>query len=84
MKHSTRPKYPFKVILFLQTAGSLLLTNQGNRWTSIYVHQVPQPNNVSYMLVGTETGHLIRALPPAKDWPQGIIISDTDVFDQER
>ena len=62
----------------------MLLTNQGNRWTSIYVHQVSHPNNVSYMLIGTENGHLIRSLPPANDWPRGLIISETDVFHKER
>ena len=64
--------------------GSLLLTNQGKRWTAVTVDVIPSLNDLSVLFIGTEDGHLVRALPPSRGHPRGKILSDQNVFDSAK
>jgi len=64
--------------------GSLLLTNQGKRWTAITIDVISNLKDLPVLFIGTEDGHLVRALPPSRGNPRGKIISDQEVFDSAR
>ena len=64
--------------------GSLLFTNQGKRWTAITAQVLSEPQNLAILFIGTDDGHLLRALPPTSGNVHGKIISDQNVFDETR
>ena len=68
----------------MQVAGSMLLTDQGNRWTSVYVQQLTKQKDHALLFIGTENGHLLRALPSSTKMSRGLVISDSDVYDETR
>jgi len=68
-----------------QVEGELLSTYLGASFTSLAIrHNIGPQNDVTMMYIGTSAGQLLRVLLPDSRWPQGAIIEESSVFDEER
>jgi len=63
-----------------QVYGSILATYQGGRWSAINVDNQAGPSRKTVLYIGTFDGKIIRALPPNKLHPHGVILEERNVF----